>query len=82
MIDLSIGTDYSPMLRMWLEAEGTSWPIAKLGPEHFVPAESIDLCPCDGRIVMTVDGEEHSWQVKLVRGACPLDDAVPIRILP
>ncbi len=79
MLDLGIGTDYSPKLRMWLEANGRTWPIAKLGPDHFVPTAGFELSPCDARIVMTVDGEEHYWQVRIVDGVFPFDDSVRIQ---
>jgi hypothetical protein len=80
MMDVDVRTDFSPALELRLEAEGKSWPLAKLGADHFFPDErcAIELGPCDARIVMTVDGDEHSWRVRLVHGAVPFERSVKI----
>lgn len=79
MLDLDICADYSPDVQLRLEAQGSSWPIAKLGPDYFVPVKGFELNPCDARIVMSVDGEENTWLVRIVHGVCPIDDEVSIK---
>jgi hypothetical protein len=79
-MDMEIRTDFSPKLELRLEADGKSWPLAKLGSDHFVPDEhcKIELDPCDAKIVMTVDGDEQVWRVRLVHGAVPFEQSVRI----
>jgi hypothetical protein len=47
-----------------------------MGPGEFMPRVPIDLQPCDGKIIMTVDGEERQWNVRLMNGATPLDSTI------
>ena len=79
IVDKGIRCDYSADVRLRLEAGGRTWPIAKLGPDHFVPSGRLDLPPCNADIVLTVDGKERRWSVQLIDGACPLDSEVRIR---
>jgi hypothetical protein len=71
--DKDIRSDYSAEVRLRLEAQGKSWPLAKIGKNHVVPAGELELPPCDAVIVMTVDGNERRWDVRLVDGASPID---------
>ena len=76
--DLKIRTEYSSDVRLWLEANGNRWPIAKTGPGYFVLAERIELAPCDAEIVMSLDGQERRWQVPLQQGICFFDSYVAV----
>ena len=76
MLDMEIQSEYSSDVRLRLEAAGHSWPIAKIGPDHFVPAERFQLAPCTGEIVMTVDEQERRWRVCLAKGVCFFDSVV------
>ena len=71
--DKDIRSDYSAVVSLRLEAEGQSWPLAKMGKDHVVPAVRIELPPCDAVVVLTVDGDERRWNVRLVDGASPID---------
>jgi hypothetical protein len=71
--------NYSPSVDLRLEAKGKSWPLAKTGRDHFVPAERFELKPCDGVIIVCVDGKEHRSKVKVVNGVCFFDERVAIR---
>lgn len=82
MLNVPLRTDYSPDIRLRLEADGRSWPVSKLGPDHFVPSQEIELQPCNGQIVMSIDGEEHIWKVRLLHGAVPFDETVSITYRP
>lgn len=79
--DSQIKFDYSSEVRMWLEADGQTWPIAKLGPDHFVPAIRFDLTPCEGEIVMMVDSDQRRWNVRLRKGVCYFDASVPVEMM-
>lgn len=77
--DTDVRSDYSSDVSLHLEAEGQVWPLAKIGPDHVVPRERFDLPPCDAEIVMTVDGDERRWRVRLVRGVCYFDSTVRVK---
>jgi hypothetical protein len=66
-------------VRLLLEAEGRTWPIAKIGPDTIVPAAAFNIPACDAEIVLTVDGKERRWKVELIDGVCPFDTEVRIR---
>lgn len=76
--DTEIRSDYSPIVSMWLEANGQVWPIAKLGPDHFVPVGRPQIPTCNGVIIMSVDGHERRWTVRIVNDVLPFDDEVRI----
>jgi hypothetical protein len=77
--DKDIRSDYSAEVHLQLEAEGRVWPLAKIGKDHIVPAEKLELPPCDAVVVMTVDGSERRWNVRLIDGASPIDFDVRTR---
>jgi len=78
MIPSELKTNYSAEIRLRLEADGKSWPISKLGPDGFFPTHPLELDPCAAEIIMTVDGDEHRWKVRLIDGAVPFDSKVRI----
>jgi len=78
MVDTNIRSNYSPDVLMRLEVDGRSWPVAKLCSDHFVPAERFDLKACTADIVLTIDGKERRWTVRLTKGVCFFDSDVPI----
>jgi hypothetical protein len=72
--DQDIRSDYSADVRLRLEAEGRTWPLAKMGKNHVVAACPIELPPCDAVVILTVDGAERRWNVRLIDGATPIGD--------
>ena len=78
-MDMDVRSEYSSNVQLRLVANGRSWPVAKLGPDHFVPSERLELLPCDAEIIMTVDGDERRWNVRIVEGACIFKTVVKIR---
>lgn len=78
-MDMEIRPDYSAEICIRLEAGGHSWPVAKLGPDCFVPAKPLELKRCNGVIVVTIDGEDSRWDVELIDGAVPFDYSVRIK---
>ncbi|HET6323415.1 MAG TPA: hypothetical protein VFG04_01850 [Planctomycetaceae bacterium] len=71
--------NYSPSVDLRLEVKGQTWPLAKTGRDHFVPAERFNLKPCDGVIIVRIDGKEHRSKVNVVNGVCFFDSRVTIR---
>lgn len=78
MIDLDLKSNYSAEITLSLEVNGHAWPLAMIGPDSFVPKQPIQLDPCDAEIVMTIDGKERRWPVRLIDGATPFDKDVRI----
>jgi hypothetical protein len=74
-----IRSDYSADVRLYLVVGERSWRLSAIGPDHFVPREPIELQPCQGEIVMTVDREERRWDVVLIDGVVPFDTVVRTR---
>jgi hypothetical protein len=77
--DRDVRSDYSAEVRLQLEAQGKVWPLAKMGRGHIVPSAPIELPPCDAVVMMTVDGSERRWNVRLVDGASPFDTDIRTR---
>jgi len=53
---------------MQLRFDGTSIPIAKMGPDYVVVRSDSDYPPCEATIEMRVDDSESSWNVRLPNG--------------
>ncbi|QDT47441.1 hypothetical protein Pan258_14760 [Symmachiella dynata] len=74
MIDESdIRPHYSAEVQLFLEANGQSWRLAKVGPGRIVPRDKIELEAGPAEILMIVDGQERRWSVYLVDGIVPFD---------
>ncbi len=59
---------YSADVRMELHINGLVLPITHLGPDFFVLTISIDHPPAEGEILMSIDGHESRWAVRLADG--------------
>jgi len=68
-----IRSHYSSEVQLFLEANGQSWRLAKVGPGRIVPRDKIHLDPGPAEIRMVVDGHERRWSVFLVDGIVPFD---------
>ncbi len=76
MLDLSvIPPSHSADVRIELVIGGESFPVAATGPDYVVLSDPTDLRPCDGEVIMTIDGRRHHWPVRLYIGA-EIDDPV------
>ena len=76
--ETEVRSDYSPIVAMRLEAGGKVWRIAKLGPDYFVPVDRVEIPAGRGEIVMTVDGQERRWKVRIPNDVFPFDNEVKI----
>lgn len=75
----SVGADYahfSSEVRLELRVQGQSIPLAGIGPSEVTPRSSVELPPCTGEILMTVDGQTVHWKVNLPNGAVPFDRTI------
>jgi hypothetical protein len=59
---------HSAIVKMQLRFNGTSIPIAKMGPDYIVVHSAVDHPPCEAMIEMRVDDSESSWNVRLPKG--------------
>lgn len=59
----------SNRVEMQLLVNGTSLPIAQMGPDFLLLGKTIDHAPTDGTIVFSVENHaERRWQVRLPEG--------------
>jgi hypothetical protein len=59
---------HSAIVKMQLRFNGTSMPIAKMGPDYIVVRSASDHPPCEATIEMWVDDSESRWNVRLPNG--------------
>jgi len=59
---------HSAIVKMQLRFNGTSIPIAKMGPDYIVVESASDHPPCEATIEMSVDDSESRWNVRLPDG--------------
>ncbi|MBW3542082.1 MAG: hypothetical protein KY476_17570 [Planctomycetes bacterium] len=67
---------YSSDVELKLVVEGSEYRLAQIGPGFIMFRDTPRLPQCMAEIVMTVDGREQRWPVRLVDGAVPFDEAV------
>ena len=77
MLDLSvIPPSHSADVSIELALAKESHRVAATGPDYVVLSEPVDLEPCDGELIMTVDGRVHRWRLRLPMGAVNSDPFV------
>ena len=59
---------HSAIVKMQLRFNGTSIPIAKMGPDYIVVHSAKDHPPCEATIEMSIDDSESHWSVRLPDG--------------
>ena len=69
MLSTNLQQHHSAEVRLFPEANHGTYRLAPIGPDDIIFAEAVDLPPCDGEVVMLVDGRETRWQVSLAEGA-------------
>jgi len=63
-----IQSGHSAEVKMKLLVNGISMPVAQMGPDFLLLAETIDHPPANATIVMQVDENERRWEVRLPDG--------------
>ena len=53
---------------MKLLVNGSSLPVAQMGPDFLLVTETIDHPPADASIILQVDENERRWDVRLPDG--------------
>ena len=65
---INSANSHSAFVTLELRAAGLCVPLAQVGHDFAIPLESVDLPPCEGEILMTVDGELTRTSVTLHEG--------------
>ena len=66
---MSIAHEYSPTIEMSLVLADRTIPVWEVAPDFIVFHEPVDLPPASGEIVLKLDGERHTWPVRLPEDA-------------
>jgi hypothetical protein len=74
-------TGYSSTVQLKLITADREFELASIGPDSISLRTPISLEPCNGRVLMTVDGHERNWNVLLPEGADLSNRFVTIRRL-
>ena len=53
---------------MELTVDGTTLSIGQMGPDFLLLDELIDHPPCEATIMLSIDGHERRWEVRLPEG--------------
>jgi hypothetical protein len=69
---------HSADVNMGLLVNGTTLPIAQMGPDFLLVRKPIDLPPGEATIVLRVDENERRWQVRLPDGLSAVSEWVSI----
>jgi len=59
---------HSAQVKMKLLVNGSSLPVAQMGPDFLLLTEGIDHPPANASVVMQVDENERRWDVRLPNG--------------
>lgn len=73
---------HSANVRINLLFKGSTFTISHLGPDYIRLQDAIELAPCDGQIVMVIDGHESRWPVHLPAGVHPGSERIPVEKIP
>lgn len=73
---------YSANVTLILRVGDQTFNLAKIGPDCLVLRTPMELPPCCGEIIMTVDGHERRWPIRLHNGAVPFDEDVEFEDIP
>ena len=77
----SIPVGYSSDVRLWLTVADQMYPLAQIWHDHIIFRNAVELPPCEGEVLMTVDGRPRRWRVRLEDGAVPFEPTVRARFL-
>jgi hypothetical protein len=59
---------HSAIVRIELRLHGQVLPIGQLGPDFLMLKDPVDHGPADGEILLSIDGDERRWRVRLPEG--------------
>lgn len=74
-------TSYSSTVQLKLIAGEREFELASIGPDTISLRTPVSLAPCEGRVLMTVDGHERVWNVSLPEGVVATNRLVRVQRL-
>lgn len=72
---------YSSNVGLSLVSESFTVPLAKIGPGYVVLETPAELPLCEADLIMTVDGDERRWRVRISGDRPPFDDSVAVSVI-
>ncbi len=73
--------NYSSTVELSISSGGRKVGLSKLGPGYVILREGTSFPSGDAQIVMSVDGDLRTWNVRVTNDAVPFDrrvDVIPI----
>jgi hypothetical protein len=70
---------HSAQVKIQLEIEGGSVPVAQLGSDFLLLDEPFEHPPGDARLILQVDQNERCWNISLPKGISAAANRVAIR---
>lgn len=67
---------YSSDVNLSLIADGRTFPLSQIGPGYAILREPASMEPCDAEIMISIDGNERRFSVRLVDGVVPFDPTI------
>ncbi|MEX2216836.1 MAG: hypothetical protein WD768_22170 [Phycisphaeraceae bacterium] len=71
-------TGHSAVVELELQVDGKSIPLAQTSADWIMVDAPTTLPPCEGVVVVTVDGREHRSRVRLEKGVSPDVSHTPV----
>lgn len=64
---------FSATVDLWLECPYGRVPLSQTASTFVFAAKPVSIPPCDGKIIVSIDGKQHSRPVRLPQGISPSD---------
>jgi hypothetical protein len=78
MTESSGHSGHSAQVKMRLLVNGSSIPVAQMGPDFLILESAAEHPPSDATLELRVDANERRWQVRLPRGISSASRTVTI----
>ena len=75
---LTVHPMYSPDVQLAFVLGDKSYPLSSIADTYIEFREPVELPPCEGEVVMTVDRRVERWRVVLKRGTSPIESKARI----
>ena len=70
---LTVRPMYSPDVQLAFVVGDQCYALSSIAESYIEFREPVELPPCEGEVVMTVDGRTERWRVVLKRGISPIE---------
>jgi hypothetical protein len=80
MIEASAHGGHSARVKMRLVLNGSSIPVAQMGPDFLILESPTEHSPTDATLELRIDASERSWKVRLPEGISNASRTVTISL--